>query len=191
MASLLLSTHEVAERCGVTSKTVGRWVDSGVLAAIFTTGGHRRVLAEDVDRFMTDRRSLKAREATGSMLRVTLVTDDPACRAAVAAAARILGVGVAMRVADDGFSAGLLVADFWPHLVIVDGELAGVDVRRLCRRLREASPTQSATVAAIAPSEAARGALVAAGAHHILVKPLGQDDMRRVLEDAEGRRASA
>lgn len=186
----LLSTREVAERCGVTAKTVGRWVDAGVLAAVFTTGGHRRVRAEDVDRFMSERRSLKAREATGPMLRVALVTEDPACRAAVASAGRLLGRGVAIRVADDGFSAGLLVADFWPHLVVVDGALPGLDVRRLCRRLREASPSQSATVAAIAPSEAARAALVAAGAHHTLVKPLLAESVRRVLEDAESRRTA-
>jgi excisionase family DNA binding protein len=55
-----LTTAEAAVRAGVTAKTISRWVDAGVLYAVFTTGGHRRIELSHLDAFLETRRSLFA-----------------------------------------------------------------------------------------------------------------------------------
>lgn len=41
----MLTPREAAELLGVTTKTVGRWADRGLLACERTIGGHRRIRA--------------------------------------------------------------------------------------------------------------------------------------------------
>lgn len=43
------STTEVAQRLGISTQTVQRWVDTGQLKAWKTLGGHRRIEAEGVE----------------------------------------------------------------------------------------------------------------------------------------------
>ena len=49
IADALLTPKEVAVRFSVSPKTIGRWGDSGVLAAVRTSGGHRRFRMSDVE----------------------------------------------------------------------------------------------------------------------------------------------
>lgn len=44
------STTEAAQSLGVSTRTIQLWVDSGVLAAWKTAGGHRRVFIESVEK---------------------------------------------------------------------------------------------------------------------------------------------
>ena len=46
-----MTPEEVADRLGVTARTVSRWADAGQLASVRTFGGHRRFLREDIERF--------------------------------------------------------------------------------------------------------------------------------------------
>lgn len=48
----LLKAREVAERTGVSSRTVTRWAVEGRLAAMYTPGGHRRYWESDVEAFL-------------------------------------------------------------------------------------------------------------------------------------------
>ncbi len=41
----LLTPQEVADLFGVSTKTVGRWLDRGLLTGVRTTGRHRRIRA--------------------------------------------------------------------------------------------------------------------------------------------------
>src|SRR4051794_18312178 len=49
------TSHDVAELLGVTTVTVARWIDRGLLEAFRTGGGHRRVEASELRRFMLSR----------------------------------------------------------------------------------------------------------------------------------------
>src|SRR5437868_14581262 len=48
----LLKTSEVAQRLGVDTATVGRYIREGILPATSTAGGHHRVYEADLHAFM-------------------------------------------------------------------------------------------------------------------------------------------
>jgi len=50
--SRLITIREASETLSVSTKTLRRWDDTGVLVAIKTNGGHRRYLQDDIDKFM-------------------------------------------------------------------------------------------------------------------------------------------
>ncbi len=49
----LLTTGEVADRCGVSTATVRRWATAGQLKSVRLPGGHRRYTPEAVDAVLT------------------------------------------------------------------------------------------------------------------------------------------
>jgi len=50
--SKLITIREASEMLSVSTKTLRRWDDTGVLLAIKTNGGHRRYLQDDIYKFM-------------------------------------------------------------------------------------------------------------------------------------------
>ena len=50
--SKLISIKEAASLLSVSTKTLRRWDDDGILPAIKTVGGHRRYLQDDIDKYM-------------------------------------------------------------------------------------------------------------------------------------------
>lgn len=49
--SRLITIKEASETLSISTKTLRRWDDTGVLVAIKTNGGHRRYLKDDIDKF--------------------------------------------------------------------------------------------------------------------------------------------
>ena len=52
----LMPPGDVARMFRVTVKTVGRWVDSGLLTDIRTAGGHRRILQREAEALYESRK---------------------------------------------------------------------------------------------------------------------------------------
>lgn len=49
-----LTAGQVAERLHVSTKTVHRWAEQGMLRCTYTLGGHRRFRLSDVERAITE-----------------------------------------------------------------------------------------------------------------------------------------
>ncbi len=116
----LLSTAEVARRAGVTAKTVARWVDAGVLEALYTSGGHRRVSEEHLASFLETRRSLFSMGRQGQPSVVVVGTGRVTLARALGNAAMRLGGDVRVRVAATPFELGLAIGREAPGLVVLD-----------------------------------------------------------------------
>jgi excisionase family DNA binding protein len=136
MTGKLLSTQEAARRAGVTAKTVGRWVDAGVLRALFTAGGHRRIAEADLEGFLASRQSLLATDV-GSEVVVVLGTSRPATVQAFRMASERARLAARLATADSAFELGLLVGRLVPGAVVLDdpGLPAAGDVVAGLRRL--------------------------------------------------------
>ena len=57
----LLSPRDLAQAIGVSESSIKRWVDYGVIEATRTAGGHRRIVAAEVIRFIRESRSVLVR----------------------------------------------------------------------------------------------------------------------------------
>lgn len=176
-----LSTMQVAEQCGVHYTTVRRWILEGNLPAYETPGGHLRVLEADVHAFLESRKLRGWRDLTGT-LRVLVVDDDAVFRES---AAEFLGrkPNLRVRVAADGFVAGRQVAEFQPHVVILDLLMAGVNGFEVCRNIK-ASPrsrqTRILVLTGYATTENIEKAKEA-GADLCVAKPIGLDELHEAV----------
>jgi excisionase family DNA binding protein len=76
MSNLTVSAGEAARRLGVAPITIQRWVDSGVLNAERTPGGHRRIYVTELRRLIAESRPKELSGPLADWLNV-LRTGDP------------------------------------------------------------------------------------------------------------------
>lgn len=180
----VLSTHDVADYCGVSPRTVLRWVDAGVLPGFQTGGGRRRVQVADLVQFMRGRGMTLPADLAPRRDRVAIIDDDLLHVQTLQRSLQALGPRLSVRTASDGFGAGALVFSFRPHLVFLDLVMPGMDGFEVCRRIR-AEPALEATGVVVitghvsAPVEAR---LLELGADQVISKPFRRAQLLPVLE---------
>ena len=76
MSDLTVSAGEAARRLGVAPTTIQRWVDSGVLHAERTPGGHRRIYVTELRRLIAANRPIELSGPLADWLDV-LMTGEP------------------------------------------------------------------------------------------------------------------
>jgi NarL family two-component system response regulator LiaR len=117
-----------------------------------------------------------------SVLRLLIVDDDPLVRSALRAAMnRTEGIEVAGE-AVDAEAAIAAALECRPDVVLLDGEIPGLDVVTMTRRLREAVPDVHVVVFSNADDEALSIRGLRAGAVGFLVKDLTSDALARSLQ---------
>lgn len=132
------TTFQVARLLGVSPPTVVNWVNSGLLVAHRTPGGHRRIAEADIATFARENNYPLvglANPSAGSNRRV-LVVDDEADFAEILKSFLTLKGHFEVEVALSGFAAGVAVARFKPGAILMDilmPEMDGFDVLRMLR----------------------------------------------------------
>jgi excisionase family DNA binding protein len=165
-----LTTREAAERLGISVGTVQQWVETGVLEAWKTTGGHRRVTPESVDRLLatrlgrevvasspvatslgsaSGRGAPKAIAALPSLpprrpLSIMVVEDDPNLLRLYDFRLRHWPMAPDVVCVGNAFSALMLLGRQHPDLLITDLHMPGMDGFAMLRVLR-ASPELART----------------------------------------------
>lgn len=134
------STKEAATMLGVSHRTVQLWVESGVLQAWKTAGGHRRIALASVNRLVEQRSQAIAPPAeqddTGGERKILLVDDD-------ATMLRLYELEIGgwdepldVIKASNGFEALIKIGEAKPDLLISDLSMPGMDGFRMIRTLR-------------------------------------------------------
>jgi MerR family transcriptional regulator, light-induced transcriptional regulator len=111
MSGQTVSAGEAARRLGVAPATIQRWVDSGVLHAERTPGGHRRIYITEVRRLIAAARPAVLSGPLADWL-ATLMTGDPRKVRAALLAARARA-GSWAEVADEVASAIAEMGRLW------------------------------------------------------------------------------
>lgn len=127
------TTHQVAKMLGVSIPTVASWCDGGQLAAHRTPGGHRRIAAEELERFAKER-GLDLELSSDQTPRILVVDDERDFSEMLRDYLQIKDFQV--EIAESGFQAGMTVARFRPHLILMDimmPEMNGFEVHRVLR----------------------------------------------------------
>ena len=135
-----LSTHEAATRLGVALSTVQLWVETGVLPAWKTPGGHRRIPADVIDSIQARQRSVLSSTPTPELFRALVVEDDPVQRELYSRQFSEWNLPIQLFMAEDGFEGLVLIGRHSPDLVITDLAMPEMDGFKMIRRLK----TQSA-----------------------------------------------
>ncbi len=193
------TTFQVAKFLGVSPPTVVNWVNSGLVSAHRTPGGHRRLRLEDVVAFARAYNYPVPHQLTGatedeppSARRVLIVDDELDFAQTVADYLQLKG-NFEVETAGSGFSAGVAVARFQPAVVLMDILMPDMDGFEVLRMLRRDPRTKKTPVIACT---AYRDAAVeqrarAEGFDGYLEKPIKLDKLMEMLEDAlqTGKRA--
>lgn len=134
------STKDAAATLGVSHRTVQLWVESGILQAWKTAGGHRRIALSSVQR-LVERRNQAIQEsaapAEAPAARKVLLVDDDSTMLRLYEL-EIGGWDLPLQVlkAGNGFEALIKIGESRPNLLISDLSMPGMDGLRMIRTLR-------------------------------------------------------
>lgn len=185
---LVLTSREAGQHCGVSFRTVIRWIERGDLAAYRLPGrGDYRIALSDLQEF-TRRHGLPepvaAAGASAPSNRVLIVDDDALMARAIQRVLRPAGYDTL--IATDGFQAGSLLHSFAPSLMTLDLQMPGLDGFGVLRFLRDSAPRPDLRVLVVSGESGQR--LREArdlGAHETLAKPFDNEQLlatvRRLL----------
>lgn len=157
------TTREAATLLGVSVGTVQLWVETGLLQAWKTAGGHRRVLRDSVDNLLHQRSapppadpapvtSAEPRPPALSVtrprrLRVLVVDDDPVLLRLYQVKISGWPMAPEVSVTNNAITALMMIGRHNPDLLVTDLQMPGMDGFHMLRVLREtAEMTDTAIV---------------------------------------------
>jgi excisionase family DNA binding protein len=190
-----LTSVEVASACGVSPRTVGNWIRAGSIPAHRTVGGHARISADDLRRFLDDRHipvppalarpsaaPPRPSEAAAGRPRVLVIDDDEPLLDVMA---EMLGAGGwQVETARHGFLGGYLLGLNRPDAIVLDIMMPGLDgfeALSLLRRRPEASGIPVVACTSLQGPEI-EAKLRAAGFDALVRKPIDFAGLLRTLE---------
>jgi len=184
-----LSTLDISRMLGVAVASVAKWIDQKQLNAGKTPGGHRRVQVEDLLAFLQRQNLPIPSELQPPGRSVLIVDDEESVSAWIAEEVKAEFPDCEVHQANNGFSAGELVASLRPLVVILDLRMPGMDGFEVCRRIKSKKETQDIVVIAVTGqhSPKAEKRILECGAKVCLGKPLDRAALMRELASALNR----
>lgn len=178
------TTREAALKIGVSVTTVQLWVESGVLSAWKTAGGHRRIPSEAVDALLAGRRPGAEEESQPQPHSVLIVEDEPVQREMYRLKFAEWKLPVNLHLAQDGFDGLVMFGKYAPELVIADLSMPGMDgfemIRRLTQNTEIGAPAIIVVTALAAPEIEAHGGLPAG--IPVYSKPIPLGVLKHIVE---------
>ena len=143
------STREAAQLLGVSLRTVQLWVESGVMKAWKTAGGHRRVVRSTVDALLAQRDQVLQQATTTSKFRILVVEDESDLRRLYEMTLASWNLPIEVVTASDGFEGLVQIGASRPDMVISDLNMPGMDGFRMIRNLMANAEYQGLNVAVV------------------------------------------
>lgn len=170
----VLTTRQAAELLGVALRTVQLWVEAGALPAWKTTGGHRRIAREAVERLrqrqvqdmQAPAHAAAAVAAEEARVRLLVVEDDADLLRLYALTVDSWDLPIDLDLARNGFEGLVRLGEQPPDMLITDLMMPGMDGFRMLRALQAMKPLAQGmdilVVTALSPADIAdRGGLPA------------------------------
>jgi excisionase family DNA binding protein len=191
----VFTTGEAAKICKVSQQTIIRCFDSGQLKGFRVPGSRfRRIPREHLYKFMKEN-GIPTDALESGKRKVLLVDDDVELCELIGDVLKADG-RFEVRVANNGFAAGMMVKEYRPDLVVLDVMLPDINGRDVCRLIRSDSAVRDVRIICISGmiEQDKIDEIRAAGANDFLRKPF---DIERLIErmcgqlDIEATSASA
>lgn len=140
-----MTTRQAGEVLGVAVRTVQLWVESGVLPAWRTAGGHRRIARSAVEKLMAERSLVigqpPQRSEAGSdedrALKLLVVEDDPDLLRLFSMIVEGWDFPVQLSTAVNGFEGLVRIGQIRPDMVVTDLNMPGMDGFQMVRSLKK------------------------------------------------------
>lgn len=153
------TTREAAELLGVSVGTVQLWVESGLLRAWKTSGGHRRVLRESIEALLHHGSRVSAppvpQDPGRRSLRILVVEDDLALQRLYQVTMGRWDMAPEVTVLDNAVAALLHIGHAPPDLLVSDLHMPGVDGFYMLRVLEKSPQVADTTVVVVTGLDAA------------------------------------
>jgi len=187
-----LSTREAGVRLGVALSTVQSWVESGILPAWKTAGGHRRIPLDAIEALQMRQQTVLASAPAPDLFKVLVVEDDPVQREFYRLQFAEWRLPVNLLMAEDGFEGLLLIGRHAPDLIITDLAMPEMDGFKMIRRLKNlpaASRGNLIVVTALTPQEIKAEGGLPVGIP-VYPKPIPFAALRPIIEHMAGKLAA-
>lgn len=133
------STREAAKMLGVSLRTVQLWVESGILQAWKTAGGHRRVTLKSLEILLKQRDQIQPPVKSTplhSAFKILIVDDDESMLNLFQLEMLNWNLPLQIITASNGFEGLIKLGETRPDLLISDMSMPGMDGARMIRTLR-------------------------------------------------------
>ena len=172
----VFTTGEAAKICKVSQQTIIRCFDNGQLKGFRVPGSKfRRIPREALYKFMRDN-NIPTDALESGKRKVLLVDDDPEVVDTINRA--LLDDGrFEVRIATNGFDAGMMVKEYRPDLLVLDVMLPDINGKEVCHRVRADSTMEDVRIICISGmiEDDKIQELKLAGADDFLGKPFDVD----------------
>ncbi|MBK9217861.1 MAG: response regulator [Uliginosibacterium sp.] len=142
-ASEFCSTRDAAQRLGVSLTTVQQMVESGLLDAWKTAGGHRRIRVSSGDAFLRSHQSATSPSNMPKAVRVLVAEDDRLMQALYEKTLGAWDAPIELKIVSSGFEGLMEIGRQRPDLLVADLVMPDLDGFALIRNLR-ADPSLAA-----------------------------------------------
>ena len=180
----VFTTGEAAKICNVSQQTIIRCFDSGQLKGFRVPGSRFRRIPRDVlYRFMKDNGI--PTDALESGRRKALIVDDDEELVELIRDVFDADGRFDVRVANNGFDAGMMVKEYKPDIIVLDVMLPDINGKEVCQRVRSDSTLDDVRIICISGMVEADKIddLKEAGADDFMQKPFEVDSLfARVCE---------
>ena len=176
----VFTTGEAAKICKVSQQTIIRCFDSGQLKGFRVPGSRfRRIPREQLYMFMRDNGI--PTDALESGKRKILIVDDDEELVELICDVLDRDTRFETRSVNNGFDAGMMVKEYRPDLIVLDGMLPDINGKEVCQRVRNDKTMDDVRIICISGmvEEDKVGELRAAGANDFMHKPF---EVERLVE---------
>lgn len=144
----VFTTGEAAKICKVSQQTIIRCFDNGQLKGFRVPGSRfRRIPREALYRFMKDNGI--PTDALESGKRKVLLVDDDAELVELMSKVLEEDGRFEVRMASNGFDAGMMVKEYRPDLIVLDVMLPDINGKEVCHRVRADSTLEDVRILCI------------------------------------------
>jgi excisionase family DNA binding protein len=184
-AAAYCSTRQAAALLGVSHRTVQLWVESGLLSAWKTAGGHRRIAVASIERHVERRRQAMLDRTAPARYKVLLVDDDAAMLTLYESTLSGGDLPLDVVRAGNGFEALIRIGETQPNLLVGDLSMPGVDGLRMIRTLRASQAYRDMAIVVISGLDPTTiRAMGLPDDIPVLPRPVAPDALRAAVEAA-------
>ena len=147
--SKFITTREAAELLNVSLRTVQLWVESGVIQAWKTAGGHRRIVRSCIDDLLQQRQQSLSQYEEHLAHTVLVIGDNEATLNIYTQQASKWDLPAKLVTADNALQGLILIGKHVPDLVIIDASIGDIDAVQIACSIKASSVCQSIQIIAL------------------------------------------